>query len=88
MLDNKDYSKLTLEELLIERKKVKRNETIAALTIGFLVGVMVYGVVRNGFGFLYLAIPIFFIAAIFKNSKIQKQHLKQIQLEIEGKNAR
>lgn len=87
MLDKKDYSKLTLEELLIKEKKVKKNEIFSAGLIGFLIGVMVYGLVKNGFGFLYLAIPLFLIVVIYKNSQIQKQNLKQIQTEINLKNA-
>ncbi|MEA5405833.1 hypothetical protein VB776_23040 [Arcicella sp. DC2W] len=86
MFEKKDYSKLTLEELLIEEKKIKKNETLSAGLIGFLIGVMVFGLVKNGFGFLYLAIPIFLIAGIYKNSQIQKQNLKEIQAEISNKN--
>ncbi len=86
MFEKKDYSKLTLEELLIEEKKIKKNEILSAGLIGFLIGVMVFGVVKNGFGFLYLAIPIFLIVGIFKNSQVQKQNLKEIQAEISNKN--
>ena len=85
MFDKKDYSQLTLEELLIEEKKIKNNEAFSAGFIGLLIGVMVYGVVKNGFGFLYLAIPIFLIAGIYKNSQIQKQNLKEIQAEVINK---
>ena len=88
MLDKKDYSQLTLEELLIEEKKIKNNEILSAGLIGVLIGVMVYGVVKNGFGFLYIAIPLFLIAGIYKNSQIQKQNIKQIQAEINNKNAK
>lgn len=47
---------------------------------------MVYGLVKNGFGFLYLAIPLFLIAGIYKNSQVQKENLKQIREEINNKN--
>ncbi|PWK27137.1 hypothetical protein LV89_01951 [Arcicella aurantiaca] len=86
MLDKKDYSKLTLEELLLEEKKVKQNEILSAGFIGFCVGVMIFGLVKNGFGFLYIAILLFLISASYKNSKVQKQKLKQIQAEINLKN--
>ncbi|WP_310393466.1 hypothetical protein [Hymenobacter sp.] len=88
MLDKKDYSKLTLEELLAEERKVKKNETFSAGLIGFLIGVMVYGIVKNGFGFLYIAIPLFLISVIYRNSQIQKQNLKQVRAEINVKNAK
>lgn len=77
-----DYSKLTLEDLLSEEKKLKRSEIFAAVAIGFLVGVMVYGVVRNGFGFLYIAIPLAMIMGIYRNSQSQKQALQQVRAEI------
>lgn len=88
MLDKKDYSKLTLEELFIEEKKFKKNEMFSAGLIGFSIGVMVYGIVKNGFGFLYIAIPLFLVSVIYKNSQIQKQNLKQIQTEINNKNTK
>jgi hypothetical protein len=85
MLAKKDYSALTLEELLLEEKKIKRNETFAAGFVGFLIGIMVFGVVKNGFGLVYIAIPLFLISGVVANSKVQKQHLKEIQAEIEQK---
>lgn len=86
MSAQKDYAKLTLEELLSEEKKIKRNEAFAAGFIGFLVGIMVYGVVRNGFGFLYIAIPLAMIVLIYRNSQRQKQALQQIRAEISLRN--
>ncbi|MGY2134061.1 hypothetical protein ACW9KT_17655 [Hymenobacter sp. HD11105] len=88
MLDKKDYSKMTIEELLVEEKKVKKNEMFSAGFIGFLVGIMIYGVVKNGFGFLYIAIPLLLIYVIYKNSQIQKQNLNRIRTEMNVKNIR
>jgi hypothetical protein len=85
MFDKKNYAKLTLEELLIAQKNAKKNETLSAGLIGFLVGIMIYGIVKNGFGFLYIAIPLFLIAGIYKNAQVQKQNLKQIQAAIDLK---
>lgn len=85
MLDSKDYSKLTLGELLTEEKKIKKMEITSAVIIGFLIGVMVYGVVKNGFGFLYIFIPLLLIAGIVKNSQDLKNKLKQIRAEISVK---
>jgi hypothetical protein len=82
MAENKDYSQLTLEELQTEEKKMKKKEIYAALAIGFLIGIMVFGVVKKGFGFLYIYIPIVFILAILRNSKTQKQKLNQIKSAI------
>ncbi|NVO30471.1 FUSC family protein [Hymenobacter lapidiphilus] len=85
MPNDRDYAALPLEELLAEEKSIKRNQLLSAGTIGFLVGVMVYGLVKSGFGFLYLAIPLFLIAMIYRNSQGQKQTLAQIRQEIAGR---
>ena len=85
MLDNKDYSKLALDELLTEEKKIKKAEITSAVLIGFLIGVIVYGVAKNGFGFLYIFIPLLLIAGIAKNSQNLRQKLKQIRAEISVK---
>lgn len=87
MLDKKEYSNLTLEELLLEEKKVKQNELLSAFLIGILAAVMVYGIVKDGFGFIYIAIPVIMISGLYKKSKSQKQQLKQIQTEIKVKNS-
>ena len=85
MFEQKDYSQLTLEELLLERKKSKQNELFSAGAIGFLVGVMIYGLVTKGFGFLYVAIPLLLILGLYKNSQTQKSNLTQIQAAINAK---
>lgn len=87
MLDKKDYFNLSSDELLAEEKKIKKQEITAAIFVGALFGVMIYGVVMNGFGFLYIAIPLFLIATVAKNSQLQKEKLKKIQAEIEDKKA-
>ncbi len=86
MFDNKDYSTLTREELLAEEKKIKRHQTFSAGLIGFLIGVMVFGVAKNGFGFLYIVIPLLLIGGIAKGSQNLKQKLEQIRGEIGAKN--
>lgn len=88
MLDNKDYSKWTIEDLLLEEKKIKKNETVSAFLIGFLVSVIIFGVAKNGIGFLYIFIPLLLIIGIYKNSQKHKDDLKQIQIEIDAKNAK
>lgn len=88
MPDNKDYVNLTLEELLTEEKKVKKKETVSAIVIGFLIGIIVYGVVRNGFGIIYTVIPLILIVLVYRNSKNDKEQLKQIRAEINNKKSK
>ena len=87
MSEIKDYTKLTLEELLMEQKKIKKQQLYAAGIIGFFIGVIVYGFIRNGFGWVYISISVFMIYLTNKNSKSHKQNLEQIKSEIENKKA-
>jgi len=85
MSDTQDYSKLSPEELSATEKKLKRGEIVSAVLVGFLVGVMIFGVAQNGFGFLYIFIPVLLILGIVKNSQKQKSLLKEIRSEIESR---
>ena len=46
---------------------------------------MIYGVSKNGIGFLHIFIPLILISGIYKNSQKLKRNLKQIQAEINAK---
>ena len=85
MTDKKDYAKLTLEELLAEEKKIKRQDITGSVFVGFLVGVMLFGLIMNGFGLLYTAIPLLIIAAVAKNGQNIKAKLKELREEIDGR---
>lgn len=88
MPDNKDCTQLTHEELLAAEKKLKRQEITSAVIIGFLTGVMIYGVVKGGFGFLYIVIPLILIYGIYRNSQSGKHHREQIRAEINARGSR
>ena len=85
MPDPKDYSKLTQEELTAARKKLKNNETLSSVLVGFLVGVIIYGLVNKGPGFLYIFLSVALILLIVRNSKNQKEKLKEIEAEIDAR---
>ena len=87
MSEIKDYTRLSLEELLIEQKKIKKQQLYSAVMIGVFIGVLVYGFIKNGFGWVYVSISVFMIYVINKNSKNIKQSLEQIGKEIAIKNA-
>lgn len=87
-MDNKDYATLTHEALLAEEKKLKRQEITSAVLIGFLIGVIIYGVAKGGFGFLFIGISLFLIFGISRNSKDLKQNLKQIRAEINARSTK
>ena len=82
MSEPEDHTQLTLEELTAARKKIKKNEILSSVLVGFLVGVIIYGLVNQGPGFLYIFLSVALILLIVRNSKNQKEKLKKIEAEI------
>ena len=72
MFNKKDYSKMTLEELFSEEKKMNSMKIPTALGIGFLVGVAVWSATHKGvfFTFILLGFALFFGA---RRSKMTKE---------------
>ena len=82
-MNQKELSELTDQELMEEAKKIKPSPIIDAFFIGFLVGIIIYSVVANSWGFLTL-IPLFMIYGLLKKSKkytALKKELKENSLE-------
>lgn len=69
-------SKLTDEALIAKAKKMKSKAIWSALTIGFMIGVVIYSAVENTYGFFTL-IPLYFIYKMVKGAK-NKDALKAI----------
>ena len=67
-MEQKELSELTDQELLDKAKKMKTASTMNALGIGIIIGVVIYGVANDNFGFLAL-IPLYFFYKIISNSK-------------------
>jgi hypothetical protein len=77
MFSTKDYSKLTLDELVSEEKKLKSQKTLTALLIGFFVGIAIYSATHKGF-----VLPVFLLlVSVFVGFSYSK-NLKGIQTEI------
>ena len=70
-MNQKELSELTDQELIAETKKMKSNALINATFIGFLIGIIIYSVVKNNLGFLTL-IPLFLVFKLLKNAKHSK----------------
>lgn len=77
MFSSKDYSKMTLDELVSEEKKMKSQRIITALLIGFLIGIAVYSATHKGF-----ILPIILLVFSFLIGYRSSQTLKSIQAEI------
>lgn len=65
-MEKKDFTKLT-DKKIEESKKKKSTRIIDATIIGFLIGIVLYSVVKNSWGFLTL-IPLFLIYKLVNKS--------------------
>ena len=70
-MKKKELSKFTDQELLDEAKKMKSNSIINALLIGFMIGVIIYSIIKNSIG-LFTLIPLFFIFKVINKSENNK----------------
>lgn len=82
-----DLHKLTDEELLVEKKNLKNAKVFHASTIGFLAGILIFGLVswslspEKRVGFLIpMAIPVVFIYRMLKNPN-KSQALEEVLKE-------
>jgi uncharacterized membrane protein YdbT with pleckstrin-like domain len=82
MSEIKDYSQLTVEELQAEQKKIKKQQFFTALLIGIFIGIVIYGLVVNGFDWVYISISGFMIFFLGKGSFKLKQTLVEIDKEL------
>jgi hypothetical protein len=78
-MKKEDLYKLTDQELLVEKTKVKKSKIFHAASIGFLAGILIFGVVswalwsEKRFGFLVpMLIPVFFIYRLLKAPNTNK----------------
>jgi len=79
-MKQKELSELTDQELLAEAKKVKSASIMNALLIGFLIGIVIYSVVKNTWGFLTL-IPLYLAYKLINNSAYDTKELKRLLKE-------
>ena len=78
-MEKKTFTELTDEELLVEKKKLKKSQMTHAVLIGFLAGILIFGIVswslspEKHWGFLVpMLIPIAFIYKLVKNPNTNK----------------
>jgi hypothetical protein len=67
-MNQNELAELTDQELIAEAKKIKPSPIIDAFFIGFLIGIIIFSVAANSWGFLTL-IPLFLIYIFLKKSK-------------------
>ncbi|MEZ4930965.1 MAG: FUSC family protein [Saprospiraceae bacterium] len=69
-MKQKELPELKDQNLLDNAKEAKLNSIINAVLIGFLIGIVIYSVAKNNFGFFTL-IPLFFIYKLINKNKQQ-----------------
>jgi hypothetical protein len=81
-MKKKDLYKLTDEELLAEKNKQKKSKIFHATSIGFLAGILIFGIVswslssEKHLGFLIpMLIPVAFIYRLFRDPNKNKRSL-------------
>lgn len=80
MKENK-FAKFSDQELLDKRKNLKTLTIINAVLIGFLIGISIYGAIKNGFGF-FTFFPLIFVFLLIKT----KTDSKELENEISSRN--
>lgn len=75
-MEGKTLTELTDQELVAEAKKLKSFSITNSLLIGFLMGVIIYSVVKNSWGFLTL-IPLYFIYKLVNDPK--NKRVKEVE---------
>ena len=83
-MKEKELTELTEEQILQQIKKIKNKTIIDAGIIGFAVGVIIYSVVKNGFG-LFAFLPLLLIYLIFRNSADSKILEKDLKKELNNR---
>lgn len=79
-MTEKKLHDLTDAELLQVARKLKATAIMNAVLIGFVVGVLVYSLMRNKFGFLTLIL--FFLAyKLINNSKYNRKEVEELLKE-------
>ncbi|WP_415326520.1 hypothetical protein [Chryseobacterium sp. MMS23-Vi53] len=79
MKENK-FAKFSDQELLDKRKNLKNLFVINAVLIGFLIGISIYGAIKNGFGF-FTFFPLIFVFLLIKT----KTDSNELESEIKSR---
>lgn len=67
-MNSNEFSKLSNEEIEQEIKKLKSNSKTQGVLIGLFMGVTIYALVKNGFGFSSI-FPLVFVIILLNNRK-------------------
>lgn len=74
---SKNYTKMTLEELMVEEKKMKSQRILTAVFIGLLIGIAIYSATNKG-----VVLPAILLIVAFLVGRRNAQTMKDIEAEI------
>lgn len=75
-MNQNELKELTNDELLAEAKKNKSYKIYDAVIIGFLIGIAIYGAVKNGLGLL-IFLPLIYLPIANKN-KVKNKAIEEL----------
>ena len=78
--ENKPMSEYTDQELMAEAKKMRSVNIQYALLIGFLIGIILFSVMKSTIGFFTL-IPMYFVYKMIKNPTQDRAELERLLKE-------
>lgn len=81
MFDTKDYSQLTLQALMVEEAKNKKQKQQVNIVAGLAVGITLFAVFNKSVGFIHVMLPFMGAFLMHKNG----EDLKLIQAAIQNK---
>lgn len=81
----KDLSTLSDEELLAEAKEMKSFSITNAFFVGFLLGIIIYSLVKNSWGMLTI-IPLYFIYKMVNDPKNKRS--KELEKLLKERNVK
>jgi hypothetical protein len=79
-MEKRILSELSDQELLLEASKQKKAKILNAVVIGFLIGIVIYSVIHNSFGFLML-IPLYFVHRLINQTEYDNAELDRLLRE-------
>ena len=79
-MEQRKLTELTDQELLQEAKKLKSTSITNSVLIGFLIGIVLYSIVKNSLGFFTL-IPLFLAYKLINNTKYNNKELENLLKE-------
>lgn len=82
-METTELSQLSDQELLAEAKKMKSFSITNAFLIGFLLGIVVFSVIKSTFGFLML-IPLYFVYKMVNDPR--NKRIKEMEVLLKERN--